>query len=110
MLVSKRDANAGWAGIKGAWEKLTGEKIGVSTLPNRYNRLKINFAVVKEEDLPRLLEAKKTVEDAFEKGKWDMIASTVEKLDGDDYKVFLMLTLTYVLTQMVVVLELCLGK
>ena len=94
MLVSKRDENVSWAGIKAEWEKLTGEKIGVSTLPNRYNRLKINFAVVKEEDLPRLLEAKKTVEDAFEKGKWEMIANTVEKIGGDAYKVRLTLTFT----------------
>ncbi|KAK5138463.1 hypothetical protein LTR08_000049 [Meristemomyces frigidus] len=86
MLVKKRDANVTWTEIRAEWEKLTGETIGTSTLPNRYKRLTINFAVVKEEDHPKLLSAKRTVEEAFEKGRWAMIAATMETLGGDVYK------------------------
>lgn len=87
MLLDLRDAGEGWAKIRHEWEKLTGEKIGSSTLPNRYGRLKSNFTVIKEEDHGRLLEAKRNVEQAFEKGKWSMVAEAVEKMGGDKYPV-----------------------
>jgi len=82
-----RDADRSWPEIRTEWEKLTGDKTGSSTLPNRYNRLKTNFTVIKEEDNGKMLEAKKNVEEAFEKGKWAMIATAMEKLGGDSYKV-----------------------
>ncbi|RMY60678.1 hypothetical protein D0865_01393 [Hortaea werneckii] len=72
QLLDMRDNGKTWPEIRAAWETLTGEKTGASTLPNRYVRLKSNFTVVQEEDLPRLLEAKRSVEEAFEKGKWGM--------------------------------------
>ncbi|KAI7025083.1 hypothetical protein KC332_g18311 [Hortaea werneckii] len=81
-----RDSGSSWSEIRTAWEKLTGEKTGSSTLPNRYVRLKSNFTVVQEEDLPRLLEAKRSVEEAFEKGKWGMVAEAVEKMGGMRYR------------------------
>ena len=82
-----RDNGSTWPEIRAAWETLTGEKTGSSTLPNRYVRLKSNFTVVQEEDLPRLLEAKRSVEEAFEKGKWGMVAEAVEKMGGEKYRV-----------------------
>ncbi|KAI7663952.1 hypothetical protein KC318_g8013 [Hortaea werneckii] len=77
QLLDMRDNGSTWPEIRAAWETLTGEKTGASTLPNRYVRLKSNFTVVQEEDLPRLLEAKRSVEEAFEKGKWGMVAEAV---------------------------------
>ncbi|KAI7218161.1 hypothetical protein KC343_g8507 [Hortaea werneckii] len=85
QLLDMRDSGSSWPEIRSAWEKLTGEKTGASTLPNRYVRLKSNFTVVQEEDLPRLLEAKRSVEEAFEKGKWGMVAEAVEKMGGTRY-------------------------
>ena len=99
MLIDKRDANVGWAEVRAEWGRLTGESSGTSTLPNRYNRLKTSFAVVKEEDCPRLLAAKRTVEDAFEKSKWAMIAETVQKLGGDEDEVCYMLWLLLAVLQ-----------
>ncbi|KAI7263105.1 hypothetical protein KC345_g9234 [Hortaea werneckii] len=86
QLLDMRDNGSSWPEIRTAWEKLTGEKTGASTLPNRYVRLKSNFTVVQEEDLPRLLEAKRSVEEAFEKGKWGMVAEAVEKMGGERYR------------------------
>ncbi|RMZ00985.1 hypothetical protein D0860_07792 [Hortaea werneckii] len=86
QLLDMRDSGSSWSEIRTAWEKLTGEKTGSSTLPNRYVRLKSNFTVVQEEDLPRLLEAKRSVEEAFEKGKWGMVAEAVEKMGGMRYR------------------------
>ncbi|RMY81271.1 hypothetical protein D0862_12411 [Hortaea werneckii] len=85
QLLDMRDGGKSWPEIRAAWETLTGEKTGASTLPNRYVRLKSNFTVVQEEDLPRLLEAKRSVEEAFEKGKWGMVAEAVEKMGGEKY-------------------------
>ncbi|KAI7082497.1 hypothetical protein KC356_g8324 [Hortaea werneckii] len=86
QLLDMRDNGSSWPEIRAAWETLTGEKTGASTLPNRYVRLKSNFTVVQEEDLPRLLEAKRSVEEAFEKGKWGMVAEAVEKMGGEKYR------------------------
>ncbi|KAI7017896.1 hypothetical protein KC318_g2643 [Hortaea werneckii] len=86
QLLDMRDNGKTWPEIRLAWETLTGEKTGSSTLPNRYVRLKSNFTVVQEEDLPRLLEAKRSVEEAFEKGKWGMVAEAVEKMGGGKYR------------------------
>lgn len=87
QLLDMRDSGSSWPEIRTAWEALTGEKTGASTLPNRYVRLKSNFTVVQEEDLPRLLEAKRSVEEAFERGKWGMVAEAVEKMGGTRYRV-----------------------
>ncbi|KAI7211706.1 hypothetical protein KC333_g7531 [Hortaea werneckii] len=86
QLLDMRDSGSTWPEIRAAWETLTGEKTGASTLPNRYVRLKSNFTVVQEEDLPRVLEAKRSVEEAFEKGKWGMVAEAVEKMGGEKYR------------------------
>jgi hypothetical protein len=59
----------------------------VSTLPNRYTRLKSNFVIINEEDNARLFEAKQEVEARFEKTKWTEIARLVEDKGGDSYRV-----------------------
>ncbi|TKA83967.1 hypothetical protein B0A55_00212 [Friedmanniomyces simplex] len=85
-LLDMRDAGKGWPEIRAGWEKLTGDKTGHSTLPNRYARLKSNFVVIKEEDNQHLLKAKIEVEAAFEKEKWGLIATAMEKNGTDLYK------------------------
>lgn len=86
-LIEMRDAGSSWADIRAEWEKLTGEKTGLSTLPNRYSRLKINFTVINEEDNAKLFEAKVEVEALQEKEKWGLIADAVRDKGGDTYKV-----------------------
>ncbi|KAK0276070.1 hypothetical protein LTR91_013645 [Friedmanniomyces endolithicus] len=85
ILLDLRDAGKGWTEIRAEWEKLTGDKTGHSTLPNRYARLKSNFVVIREEDNQILLEAKIDVEAAFEKEKWGLIAAAMEKKGADSY-------------------------
>ena len=46
----------------------------------------MNFTVIKEEDNGRLIEAKREVEDAFEKEKWHRIAEKVVSKGGDQYE------------------------
>lgn len=69
------------------WEMITGKKPAKSTLPNRYARLKANIEAVKEDDKPKLFEAKKTVEERFEREKWNQIAAAMKELGTDDYTV-----------------------
>jgi len=87
MLIALRDAGKGWTEIRVEWEKMTGERTGNSTLPNRYSRLKSNLTIIKEEDNQKLLEAKQEVEATFEKDKWSMIAQNVAQRGGEAYKV-----------------------
>jgi hypothetical protein len=52
MLLRMKDVEGkGWAKIREAWEAMTGEKIGGSTLSGRYARIKANFIVFKKEDV-----------------------------------------------------------
>lgn len=88
-LIDMRDAGRTWVDIRKEWQKLTGDSVGQSTLPNRYSRLKDNFTNIKDEDNPKLLAAKEKVEAAFERNKWAMIADTVKKMGGDTYGVSL---------------------
>ncbi|KAL2352489.1 hypothetical protein BJ546DRAFT_1064223 [Cryomyces antarcticus] len=87
MLLSMRDAGKAWDEIKEAWEAATGEKVGRSTLPNRYTRLKANVMVFPVEDNIKLLAARKTVEETFEKEKWSMIANDIIRNGGGAYSV-----------------------
>ncbi|TKA81975.1 hypothetical protein B0A49_00470 [Cryomyces minteri] len=87
MLLSMRDTGKAWDEIKEAWEAATGEKVGRSTLPNRYTRLKANVMVFPAEDNIKLLAAKKTVEETFEKEKWSMIANDIIRNGGGAHSV-----------------------
>ena len=73
-----KDAGKTWTEIRAEYERLTGEKTGQSTLPNRYVRLKTNITVIKEEDNERLLKAKLEVEQAFEKEKWNLVGAAMK--------------------------------
>lgn len=87
MLLKRRDAGAGWSEIRAEWEKITGDTVGKSTLPNRYNRLKANVSVISEEDCARLLAAKTAVEKKFETEKWTLIATAIQQQGGGEYTV-----------------------
>lgn len=52
-------------------------------------RLKDNFSIIKEEDRPRLLEAKEKVEREMANMKWTLIADKVKASGGDQYTVIL---------------------
>lgn len=65
-----RNEGKSWAAIKVAWQKITKEDVGKSTLPNRHSRLLDNFAVVKEDDLGFLMQAKLVVDKDWETRKW----------------------------------------
>lgn len=85
MLITMRDSGSEWKIIRANWEERTGEKVGASTLPNRYARLKSNFTVIREEDHAKLLEAKREVEESFENQKWDLVARVVKEKGGETY-------------------------
>lgn len=53
----------------------------------QYSRLKDNFSIIKEEDRPRLLEAKDDVEREMNRKKWVLIAEKVQLAGGDKYTV-----------------------
>lgn len=51
MLLRMKDEGKVWAEIREAWEKMTGEKVGKSTLSSRYARIKANFTVLSKDDV-----------------------------------------------------------
>lgn len=88
MVLTLEQAGSSWNEITPLWEKLTKNKSpGKSTLPNRYQRLKDNFVVVREEDNVRIIEAKKQVDAEFEVERWERVAQVVANNGGDTYEV-----------------------
>lgn len=51
LLRMKDDENKSWAEIRQAWEEMTGEKVGGSTLCGRYGRIKANLMDFTPEDV-----------------------------------------------------------
>ncbi|KAK5112373.1 hypothetical protein LTR62_004336 [Meristemomyces frigidus] len=85
-MLDMRRADLPWSEVKLAWETLAGEKVGPSTLPNRYARLLVNFAVVKEDDLGFLMRAKRGVDREWEGRKWGEVSDRVVELGGERYE------------------------
>lgn len=82
-----RDAGSGWPAIRRAYAALDGSQHGTSTLPNRYERLKANFVLVRDEDNALIVEVKREVEEKFAEEKWGLIAEAVESRGGGGYDV-----------------------
>ncbi|KAM3423569.1 hypothetical protein BST61_g995 [Cercospora zeina] len=85
MLIEWRERGIEWGPIKAEWKRLTGEATAVSTLPNRYTRLKTNFAVLNEEEHAILIQAKREIEDSFQAQKWSLVANLLHSKGGSDY-------------------------
>ncbi|OAX77441.1 hypothetical protein ACJ72_08260 [Emergomyces africanus] len=85
LLRMKDDENKSWAEIRQAWEEMTGEKVGGSTLCGRYGRMKANFVVFTPEDEARLLRFKKEIEDKFENEKWHSVSKAIGSAGGNTY-------------------------
>ncbi|OJD18313.1 hypothetical protein AJ78_01626 [Emergomyces pasteurianus Ep9510] len=85
LLRMKDDENKPWAEIRQAWEVMTGEKVGGSTLSGRYGRIKANFVVFTPEDEERLLRFKKEIEDKFENEKWHSVSKAIGTAGGKTY-------------------------
>jgi hypothetical protein len=76
---------ATWNECKARYAELDGVVHGASTIPNRYERLKTAFIVMRDEDNLRLFSAKKVLEDDFNQKKWALIAAEIVKDGGDNY-------------------------
>ncbi|KAA8646911.1 hypothetical protein EYZ11_007536 [Aspergillus tanneri] len=86
MILRMRDEeHRGWAELTKAWIDATGIKVGGTTLRMRYTTMKNNFVSVSEEDVPRLLKAKKDVEEKFEQEKWHRITDEIVSQGGEKY-------------------------
>ncbi|PGH14775.1 hypothetical protein AJ80_05819 [Polytolypa hystricis UAMH7299] len=85
LLHMKDNENKPWAEIRQAWESMTGEKVGGSTLSGRYARIKANFVTFATEDETILLKVKKEIEDKFENEKWHRVAEAIETAGGNKY-------------------------
>ncbi|GAB7332405.1 hypothetical protein MBLNU13_g04216t2 [Cladosporium sp. NU13] len=85
LLDLRDEEKKTWKEIRAVWEELTGQRTGTSTLPNRYERLKDNFSIIKAEDRPKLLQAKDEVEAEMNKLKWKLIADKIKQKGGGVY-------------------------
>ncbi|KAF6220496.1 hypothetical protein HO133_002929 [Letharia lupina] len=85
MMVTMKEKGEGWAEIRAAWKEATGQDTASSTLPNRYNRIKVNMMRMKEGDDQHLLLAKKEIEDAYNTGFWANVAANMERRGADKY-------------------------
>ncbi|KAM5470333.1 hypothetical protein MferCBS49748_002506 [Microsporum ferrugineum] len=85
MLRMRDEENKPWSEIRAAWEEITGEAVGGSTLSNRYQRIKANFTVFSTQDEAKLLQLKMEIEEKFESEKWCRIADAMESAGGKRY-------------------------
>ncbi|PGH33683.1 hypothetical protein GX50_03510 [[Emmonsia] crescens] len=85
LLRMKDDENKSWAEIRQAWEEMTGEKVGGSTLCGRYGRIKANLMDFTPEDEERLLRFKKEIEEKFENDKWRSVSKAIGSAGGKEY-------------------------
>ena len=124
MLVTMKEKGDTWAEIRATWQEVTGQEtapryalisimvfkiptnIITSTLPNRYNRIKVNMMRMDEADVcssscslsisilanhhptqqhQHLLLAKKEIEDAFATGFWANVAANMERRGAGKY-------------------------
>ncbi|KZZ87055.1 hypothetical protein AAP_06001 [Ascosphaera apis ARSEF 7405] len=86
LLIHMKDVEGkSWPEIRKAWDSMTGEVSGVDMIRKRYKKMKTNFAVVDERDVPQLIEIKKEVETKFESEKWNRIAESLHAKGGPKY-------------------------
>ncbi|KLJ11352.1 hypothetical protein EMPG_13375 [Blastomyces silverae] len=85
LLRMKGEENKSWAEIRQAWEDVTGEKVGGSTLSTRYIRIKANFVVFTPEDEELLLRFKREIEEKFENDKWRSVSEAIGAAGGKKY-------------------------
>ncbi|KAL2375259.1 hypothetical protein BDBG_05727 [Blastomyces gilchristii SLH14081] len=85
LLRMKDEENRSWAEIRQAWEDITGEKVGGSTLCTRYARIKANFIDFTPEDEELLLRFKQEIEEKFENDKWRSVSEAIDAAGGKKY-------------------------
>lgn len=86
MLITWKESGRTWEEIRNKWFEMTGDRTAVSTLPNRYARLKNHFTIVNDEHNPILLETKQEVEAKFEREKWEVIAGLMKTKGAGEYE------------------------
>ncbi|OJD24832.1 hypothetical protein ACJ73_03804 [Blastomyces percursus] len=92
LLRMKDEENKSWAETREAWEEMTGEKVGGSTLCIRYARIKANFVVFTPEDAcaltpstpseQLLIRFKREIEEKFENDKWRSVSDAIGAASG----------------------------
>ncbi|KZZ87057.1 hypothetical protein AAP_06003 [Ascosphaera apis ARSEF 7405] len=81
LIITMKEQGHSWGEIRAAWEKLTGVKVSNQYCSVRHHRIKANFTVIDERDVPKLIEARQIVE----KEMCTYIAKTLVSLGGGDY-------------------------
>ena len=83
-----------WGTINAEWERLTGNKPGKSTLPNRFPRLKANLACVAANDVAQMLKSEAEVNEQIEAEvkelwgkKWVRVGKHMEDAGTQNYPV-----------------------
>ncbi|KAI5303296.1 hypothetical protein KEM56_007704 [Ascosphaera pollenicola] len=92
MIFRSKNEGKSWPEIAHLWELMTGDAVSSNLVRKRYDRMKANFAVFEEEDVPRLLEACRVVEEEIERAKAEVererfsrIAQAITAAGGGSY-------------------------
>ncbi|KAI5301907.1 hypothetical protein KEM56_001233 [Ascosphaera pollenicola] len=95
LLFRMRDKEgASWTEICAAWAELTGKPVKSDMVRKRFAKMKANFATFDEEDVPRLIDVRRRVNEEIEKAKEDIerqrfsrMATALVESGGGDYSV-----------------------
>lgn len=80
--------------INAEWERITGKKVGKSTLSVRYPRIKASLACVASEDVEQMLASKTKIEETIQaeikelhNKMWSRVAKDMEEAGKQNYPV-----------------------
>ena len=68
-----------WGLIRAEWERLTGDKVGGSTLPNRYPRVLAAISSVEDEHLEQLKASHAAIEAAMKAEMWGRVSKHMKE-------------------------------
>jgi len=77
----------GWSEIGEEWFKLTGQRPGSTTLPNRLTRIRENIGDFSNDDDRLLVKCKREIEETFANDKWNIVAEQMIIKGGGKFTV-----------------------
>lgn len=94
MLIEWKERGESYVTINAEWERITGKKVGKSTLSVRYPRIKASLACVASEDVAQMLTSKAKIDEVIQaeikelhNKMWARVGKDMEEAGNQTYPV-----------------------
>lgn len=88
IFTNDQQAGEGWPAIRIAWKRLTGSATAISTLPNRYIRIKEHMVYQDDAEDECLLRCECEITEAYVANRWLMVGDVMVARGFKRYEVF----------------------